>query len=141
MIDDAILYVAQKAVIEKDGKILFLISPLVGLDLPGGKIQTGETDFINSLKREVKEETNMSIDVGRPFYTWYYEFPNNLVNRNKGKKIYCIAFNCKYIDGDIVISDEHQGYEWINKKNILERLREKDNSRNYYLILKSYLSN
>lgn len=50
MIDDAILYVAQKAVIEKDGKILFLISPLVGLDLPGGKIQTGETDFINSLK-------------------------------------------------------------------------------------------
>src|SRR5690348_1612349 len=115
MKDDATLYIGQKAVIEKDGKILILMDPILGADLPGGKVQVGETDFALSLKREVREETSIEVEVGDPFYVWYYEFQENSDHRNKGKKIFCIAFACTYISGEMTLSDEHQGFEWVDR--------------------------
>lgn len=75
MNDDRLFYVGQKAFIEKDGKILVLNDPAEGLDFPGGKIQVGEINFTEALKREVGEETNLEIEVGNPFTTWYNKFP------------------------------------------------------------------
>ncbi len=51
MENEAIFYVGQKALIEKDSKVLILSDPLFGVDFPGGKIQEGEEDLILSLKR------------------------------------------------------------------------------------------
>ena len=42
MKNNALLFVGQKALIEKDGKVLVLICPNGWLDFPGGKIQDGE---------------------------------------------------------------------------------------------------
>ena len=54
MPDDLLLYVGQKAFINKDGELLVLKNKN-GLNFPGGRIKTGENDFKKSLKREVFE--------------------------------------------------------------------------------------
>jgi 8-oxo-dGTP pyrophosphatase MutT (NUDIX family) len=118
MANDALFCVGQKAFIEKDGKVLIIRDSIEGIDFPGGKIQEGEAkerdanSLINSLKREVKEETNLEIEVGDPFAVWYHEFPQG--HRNYGKKVYLVGFKCKYISGGIKLSDEHDKFEWVD---------------------------
>lgn len=108
-------YVGQKAFIENEqGQLLLLNDPVLGLDFPGGKVQIGEKDFEQALKREVKEETGLEIEVGKPFYTWMYQFGQN--HRNAGKLIYVVGFHCMYLGGEVVLSDEHDRFEWIDKK-------------------------
>lgn len=115
MKEDQEFYVGQKAFIEKDGGILVLNNPSEGLDFPGGKVQIGETDFVEALKREVREETSLEIEVGIPFVTWYNEFPMH--HRNVGKKVFLVGYRCKYVSGEIILSHEHDKFEWVNKDN------------------------
>ena len=84
MKEDALFYIGQKAFIEKDGSILVLKNLNEGLDFPGGKIQIGELDLPEALRREVREETSLEIEVGEPFVVWHVEYPNQ--HRNAGKK-------------------------------------------------------
>ncbi len=115
---DRQFYVGQKAVINKKEKILILHDPVIDkIDIPGGKIQEGEIDFIKALKREVLEETGLTIKVGRPFFTSYFEFDPNSGHRNAGKKIYLVFFACQYLKGKVKISEEHDWYKWVNKKS------------------------
>lgn len=119
--EDRLFYVGQKTVIEKTGKILILHDPQINaIDLPGGKIQVGETDFKQALKREVKEETGLTIEIGQPFSTGYFEFKPKSTHRNKGKQIYLIFFKCRYISGKIKLSEEHDWYKWVDKKSYHE---------------------
>ncbi len=115
MAEDRLFYVGQKAFIEKDGAVLVLHDPAKGLDFPGGKIQEGETDFVEALKREVREETTLEIEVGAPFTNWYYEFSPE--HRNAGKQVYLIGFKCTYVSGEVIVSDEHSSFQWVNKEN------------------------
>lgn len=119
MAQDGLFCVGQKAVIDKDGEVLILTDPLLGLDMPGGKIKDGETDFAEELKREVREETGLEIEVGEPFSTGYFEF-NDPEHRNFGKKVYLVFFKCKYVSGNVKLSEEHSAYRWINKNNYKE---------------------
>ncbi len=118
---DAQFCISQKAFIEKDGNILVMNDPMEGLDFPGGKIQEdeaveGDANSLKlSLKREVREETGLEIEVGRPFHVWYYEFPKG--HRNYPKKVYLVGFKCKYVSGDIKISSEHDTFKWVNRDN------------------------
>lgn len=114
MVGDQLLFVGQKAFIERDGEILVLIDPKLGVDLPGGKIQKGETDLGIALRREVKEETDLEIEVDEPFTTWMIEFPPD--HRNQGK-IFLVGYKCKYISGVVTLSGEHSEYKWVNKNN------------------------
>lgn len=124
MNEDALFYVCQKAFIEKDNTVLVLNDPVEGLDFPGGKIQQGEakngdaSSLITSLKREVKEETGLEISVLNPFAVWYYEFPSN--HRNAGKAVYIVGFKCKYLGGEITLSQEHDRFRWVDKNNYYE---------------------
>jgi 8-oxo-dGTP pyrophosphatase MutT (NUDIX family) len=86
MKEDALFYVGQKAFIKKGNEVLVLGDPTEGLDYPGGKIQEGETDLVESLKREIREETGLEIFVGEPFVTWMNTFPKN--HRFAGKKVF-----------------------------------------------------
>jgi 8-oxo-dGTP diphosphatase len=46
------------------GKVLLMRHPQRGWEFPGGQVEPGE-DLITALKREVKEETGVTISVGR----------------------------------------------------------------------------
>lgn len=134
MTDDQLLYVGQKAFIGKDGKVLILMDPKLGLDFPGGKIQEGEVDFPASLKREVREETGLEINPEDPFVTWYFEFGSD--HRNAGKKVYLVGFRCRYVSGSVRLSDEHNAYHWVDK----ESYRKFDDRSGYFRALEKYFT-
>jgi 8-oxo-dGTP pyrophosphatase MutT (NUDIX family) len=134
MAEDQLFYVGQKVLIEKDGKFLVLFDPLLGSDLPGGKIQQGETDFITSLLREVQEETGLEISIGRPFFTNYFEVPkevDGVVHRNAGKKIYTVVYSALYVGREINLSEEHNRYEWVDASNYQEVLKGEEHMTTY----------
>ncbi|MFA5773162.1 MAG: NUDIX domain-containing protein [Candidatus Paceibacterota bacterium] len=141
MKDDALFCIGQKAFIEKDGKVLVLNDPTEGLDFPGGKIQEGEavdgdrTSLIKSLKREVKEETSLEIEVNDPFAVWYHEFSDK-GHRNYGKVVYLVGFKCKYVSGEIKLSSEHDNFKWVNKNNY----KDVDDDSDYFDILEKYFT-
>lgn len=85
------------------------------LDLPGGKIQEGEDDLAESLKREVKEETNLEIEVGDPFTTWYYEFGPQY--EQAGKRVFTVGYRCRYVSGELKISAEHTNFQWVDREH------------------------
>jgi 8-oxo-dGTP diphosphatase len=60
-----------------------------------------------ALKREIKEEAGIEVKVGEPFNV----FP---IIKDNGEKKIGITFLCEYLGGDIVLSDEHSEYKWIN---------------------------
>ncbi len=134
MAEDLLLYVGQKAFIDRGGEVLVLNDPTYGLDFPGGKIQHGEQDMEQSFLREIKEEVGLEIEIGRPFTTWYFEFEKG--HNKEGSKVYLIGFKCKYISGEIVLSDEHDSYEWINKENY----KKLDDGSKYFKALEEYYS-
>lgn len=115
MAEDLLVWVGQKAFIRKDGGVLVLQSDNVRLDFPGGKIQQGETDFTASLEREVREETHLEIAIGRPFYTWHFQFPQD--RPQAGKIIYLVGFMCDWVAGNVKLSSEHSGFEWVDESN------------------------
>ena len=138
MKNDALFCVGQKAFIEKDGKVLVLNDPVEGLDFPGGKIQEGEaingdaSSLVRSLKREAKEETVLEIEVGEPFAVWYHEFPKG--HRNYPKVVYLVAFRCKYVSGELKLSDEHDQFRWVDKNDY----KEVDDGSDYFDVLRKY---
>lgn len=87
-------------------------------ELPGGHLNFGE-DFIDGLKREIKEELGMEIIVGEPFEAFTY------VNEIKGSHSAEVIFFARF-EGDIekikLNPEDHSEYKWITKKEIPEIL-------------------
>lgn len=127
---DELFCVGQKAVIRKGDEVLILHDPDPSpgnIDLPGGKIQLGERNFVAAVQREVREETRLTIKVGRPFFTSYWEFADSSIHRNKGKKIFLVFYECVYVNGEVKISGEHDWYKWVTKKNFGQVFNSKNN--------------
>ncbi len=138
MKEDALFCVCQKAFIEKDGKVLILGDPEEGLDFPGGKIQEGEAkdgdanSLLEALKREVREETNLEVEIQDPFAVWYHEFPKT--SRNFGKVVYIVGFRCKYTSGELKLSNEHNKYQWVDKSDY----KTVDDGSDFFDVLEKY---
>lgn len=111
------VYVATKALIIRDKKILIIKRNLKEdvyaneWDLPGGKMEFGETP-IESIKREVFEETGIKIEVIKPLDVWTF-FKNN-----KKIQVIGITFLARMISGKIKIGKEHTRYAWILPEEI-----------------------
>jgi 8-oxo-dGTP diphosphatase len=73
-------------------------------ELPGGRMEFGETAE-ETLKREVKEETNFVVEPMKLLDTW------NFIS--KDYQITGIIYLCKIIAGDFKLSDEHDKYQWL----------------------------
>ncbi len=111
---DQLFYVGQKAFIEKSGAVLVMYDKSGRLDFPGGKIQESEDDLVESLKREVFEETGLEIEVGEPFYVWHFTLPPE--HKNAGKKVFLVGFRCRYVGGELKESASHRDYEWVTRE-------------------------
>lgn len=131
---DALLYVVQKAFIRKGDEVLVLNDPAEGLDFPGGKIQEGESDLGESLKREVREESGLEITIRKPFATWTEVFPPN--HRLAGHRVVLIGYACEYVSGNVKISEEHDNFKWVTKENYTAV----DDGTSYFGILEKYFA-
>ena len=108
--------VAVKAMIEKDGKFLLIhksetedINPKT-IDIPGGRIEFGE-NVEDALIREIKEETNLDIEIIKPTNVWSFQPKENF-------QLVGITFLCKQVSGEINLSDEHEHFIWVDKNKI-----------------------
>ncbi len=110
---DTLFYVAQKAFIKKGDKILVLLKDGKRVDFPGGKISDEDSNFAESLTREVTEETGLNITVGEPFKTWSFTLPAS--HKNAGTKVFVVGHECAYLSGDVTISKEHTTSVWVDR--------------------------
>lgn len=106
----ALFQVGQKALIERGNDILVMFFPNGWLDLPGGRIEVGETDLVAALNREVREETSLEIEVGEIYAT----------SLARDGRVFLIVFKCRYVSGEVTLSDEHSAYRWVNRETFPE---------------------
>ena len=93
-----------KGIVRKDDLFLVLVKPDGILDLPGGRVENGETNEA-ALHREIDEETGLKVEIQGPVEEWsFVKNPNLLI---KG-----ISFACTYLEGKVKICDEHARYFW-----------------------------
>lgn len=126
------LFVATKAFIIHDGKVLLLRESSKyadgtnagKFDIVGGRVEPGER-FDDSLLREIKEETGLTVTIGRPFYV--NEWRPSV--RGENWQIVGTFFECNANSNVVTLSDDHSEYIWIDPKNykdyeIIENLHE-----------------
>lgn len=109
-------FVATKAFIRYKGKILILRESSKYLeganagkyDVVGGRIEPGQR-FDKSLKREVKEETGLTIKIGKPFYVGEWR----PTVKDKKWQIIGTFFDCTSITDRVRLSKDHDNYLWI----------------------------
>ena len=124
-------FIAAKAVIKKDGKILLLReSSLYSdgankdcFDFPGGRLKPGE-HFVEVLKREVLEETGLLVKIGKPLTVGEW-WP---VVKGEQWQVIGVFFECESLSKDIVLSQDHNEFVWIDPKeylnyNIIDNLK------------------
>ena len=110
--------VSQKAIIlNKEGKLLAVHrtetapSNANRWDFPGGGINFKE-DAIESIKREIKEETNLEVEDADPFDVIAEWFENgNWVT---------IGYVAKAKSKEVKLSYEHDEYKWVTPEEFLE---------------------
>jgi len=103
----------------KDGKYLILRRskikyPEIGheWDIAGGRINIGET-LIDNLKREIFEETGLSLEEEPKLISAQDIF------KNEGKHVIRLTY-IGNIDGEVVLSDEHDNYKWLTFSEFLK---------------------
>lgn len=83
-------------------------------ELPGGHIDFGE-DIVTGLTREVREEFNMNLKVGDPFYVFTYT--NTIKGSHSIEVIYFASFLQSLQDIRLNPQD-HSEYRWIAEDEI-----------------------
>jgi len=132
MKNNKLFFVGQKALIKKDNEVLVLFEQDGKLDFPGGRIQEGEVDFDESLRREIEEETSIKVVVKNPFYRWGLEFERN----GEMVRIFLLAFGCEYVSGEVKLSKEHVRYLWVDKNSY----KELNDVSDYFKVLEKYFN-
>ncbi len=114
--------IAVKAFIVKDNK-LFIVKRSINdvqkpgiWEIPGGRLDLEENPF-EGLKREVKEETNLDIEVNDPLIIDHF-------TRDDGQKITMITFICNPTNKEIKLSHEHSDYDWLDLNGDINKLGE-----------------
>lgn len=108
--------IAVKAFIVKDGKLLIIkrkpdnVHYADKWDIPGGRLEVGEDPRVG-VKRETKEETNLMVDPLLPLRIEHFI-------RDDGQGITMIIFLCKPLTDDLVLSEEHEAYEWVDVSGV-----------------------
>jgi len=80
-------------------------------DIPGGRTEIGEEPE-DGLLREVQEEIGgIEFKVIKPVQV------RSVVN-NEEKQIIRITYLCKYVGGEVRLSDEHNDFGWFGKERL-----------------------
>lgn len=79
-----------------------------GWEFPGGKVEQGESSQA-ALMREIKEELDMEIEVGKLFQTVEYDYPQFHLSMD--------CFLCKIKSGSPVLK-EHEAARWLTRETL-----------------------
>jgi 8-oxo-dGTP diphosphatase len=118
---DLVLRVAAKGVVVNDkGQVLIVREAATYQDgtnigryhLPGGRIEAGES-YVDGLRREIKEETGLDIEPGRPVYVGEWR----PVIKGVPHHIIAIFSVCQARATATTLSDEHDEALWINPQD------------------------
>ena len=117
------LFVATKAFVMYNGKVLLIKestqysdgSNAGKFDVVGGRVNQGER-FDASLLREVKEETGLAVEIGRPFFVNEWR----PVVRGEHWQVVGIFFECFASTDAVILSEDHQEYIWIDPKEYMQ---------------------
>lgn len=113
-------FIAAKAFIRRDGKILLVRESgnykdgvNVGqYDVPGGRLDPNET-LLDGLQREVREETGLGVSSAEQF------FQESVVVKKNDEEWHITRnyFACDAMDGDVVLSEDHDEFIWIDAQD------------------------
>ena len=114
------MFIATKAFIVNDGKVLVVHKATddVGTDtkkyeVVGGRIEPGE-HYEDALRREVKEEVGLEVDILEPFAVSEW-FPNV---KGEPWHIVGIFFECQPKNDTITLGADHDDFKWVDPANI-----------------------
>src|SRR5689334_1915977 len=97
--------VSVKGVVVRDGKVLLLRNERDEWELPGGRLELGETPP-QCVAREITEETGWLVRTGAILDSWMYYIDQ--VERN----VFIVTYGCHLSDGQAdvepVLSHEHK---------------------------------
>ena len=95
-----------KGVLIHDGRVLLLLNERGEWDLPGGRPDPGE-DHRTALKREVREEAGLDVEVGAALEGHLFEVL-------PGRFVRIEAFACRLTGASaVVVSHEHLETRWV----------------------------
>lgn len=77
-------------------------------EFPGGKLEENESE-IDCIKREIKEELNIEVEVLKGLSNSIYDYGTYKIN--------LIPFISNYVSGEIVLS-EHKDYKLLDKSEL-----------------------
>lgn len=81
-------------------------------DIPGGRLGASES-VVSGLRREVREETGLAIEVEEPIYTdtWVTE---------DGDGRYGVVYRCETDENGVELSEEHHDWQWTDPEEAVE---------------------
>jgi len=111
---------AMKALVVRDGRFLALeleIGRSRIWDLPGGKVEDGE-EPMQTLLREVKEETALDVEVGQPLGVYHF------LRKTDGLLAVCTVFKCSASpDAKVILphksNESIASSKWLSKEEFL----------------------
>lgn len=126
--------VVQRGILLREGgegtEALVLRNPDGTWELPGGKVEYGETAY-ESLEREVYEETGLSVTEAEPVETAVRKLKKK---KKRGK--FAVVYRCAFDGREVDISDEHVGFAWRGASEIEEtNLKQVDEYRSLRRVL------
>jgi len=91
-----------------EGKKLLLSERMdgKGWNLPGGRVEEGETDQV-ALVREVEEETGLKVEV------LHRVGPDHVFNDDTA-----VAYLCKVVGGELKLTAEAKNHAWVNAQEV-----------------------
>ncbi len=110
--------IVMRGLVVRDGKVLLVRRSPSDVwrpgkwEFPGGKLDRGER-LVQSLKREVHEETGVTVKVVEPLY-----FGDEYPKGPKGIQLINLILTCRYTGGDVTLSFEHDGFVWATPADI-----------------------